>query len=52
MCSSDLYRKQGTLSYAALAFMRVVRTLAADRGSPFLYNEGNSGTSKQLDQTG
>jgi DNA-binding transcriptional LysR family regulator len=47
-----VYRKQGTLSYAALAFLRVVRTLAADRGSPFLYNEGNSGTSKQLDQTG
>ena len=47
-----VYRKQGSLSYAALAFMRVVRTLAADRNAPFLYNEEFSGTSKQLDLPG
>jgi len=57
-CSRQLwlvYRKQGSLSYAALAFMRVVRTLAEDRGTPFLYNEKKlgderkSGASKQLE---
>lgn len=36
-----VYRKQGTLSYAALAFLRVVRMLAADRGAPFQYREGS-----------
>jgi DNA-binding transcriptional LysR family regulator len=41
-----IYRKQGTLSYAALAFLRVVRTLAADRGAPFLYQEGMSLSTK------
>jgi DNA-binding transcriptional LysR family regulator len=52
-CSRQLwlvYRKQGTLSYAALAFLRVVRTLAEDRGSPFLYDEKKAGASKQLDR--
>lgn len=44
-----LYRKQGTLSYAALAFLRVVRSLAEDRGRPFLYDEKKVGASKQLD---
>ena len=51
-CSRQLwlvYRKQGSLSYAALAFMRVVRTLAEDRGTPFLYDEKKSGASKQLE---
>jgi DNA-binding transcriptional LysR family regulator len=49
-CSRQLwlvYRKQGSLSYAALAFMRVVRTLAQDRGSPFLYDEKKLDASKQ-----
>jgi DNA-binding transcriptional LysR family regulator len=51
-CSRQLwlvYRKRGSLSYAALAFMRVVRTLAEDRGTPFLYDEKKSGASKQLE---
>jgi DNA-binding transcriptional LysR family regulator len=50
-CSRQLwlvYRRQGSLSYAALAFMRVVRTLAEDRGTPFLYDEKQVGASKQL----
>lgn len=50
-CSRKLwlvYRKQGSLSYAALAFMRVVRTLAQDRGAPFLYDEKKAGASKHL----
>jgi len=34
-----IYRKQGSLSYAALAFLRMARSLAADRGAPFLYEE-------------
>lgn len=42
-----VYRKQGTLSYAAMAFLRVVKTLATDRGVPFLYNEESSRASKQ-----
>jgi DNA-binding transcriptional LysR family regulator len=42
-----VYRKQGSLSYAALAFMRVVRTLAEDRGTPFLYDEKKPDASKQ-----
>jgi DNA-binding transcriptional LysR family regulator len=41
-----IYRKQGSLSYAALAFLRVVRTLAEDRGAPFLYQEGNPAVEK------
>jgi DNA-binding transcriptional LysR family regulator len=52
-CSRQLwlvYRRQGSLSYAALAFMRVVRTLAEDRGAPFLYDEKQVGPSKQLDR--
>ncbi len=52
-CSRQLwlvYRKQGSLSYAALAFLRVVRTLAEDRGTPFLYDEKNPGASKQRDR--
>lgn len=51
-CSRKLwlvYRKQGSLSYAALAFMRVVRTLAEDRGVPFLYDEKKVGASKHLE---
>jgi len=44
-----VYRKLGSLSYAALAFMRVVRTLALDRGSPFLYSEKKLGDEKKLD---
>ncbi|HYK36831.1 LysR family transcriptional regulator [Alloacidobacterium sp.] len=50
-CSRQLwlvYRKQGSLSYAALAFMRVVRTLAQDRGAPFLYDEKKTAASKHL----
>lgn len=50
-CSRKLwlvYRKQGSLSYAALAFMRVVRTLAQDRGAPFLYDEKKAAASKHL----
>lgn len=52
-CSRQLWllcRKQGTLSYAALAFLRVVRTLAEDRGRPFLYDEKRIDASKQLDR--
>ncbi|MGC1295906.1 MAG: LysR family transcriptional regulator [Alloacidobacterium sp.] len=52
-CSRQLwlvYRRRGSLSYAALAFMRVVRTLAEDRGAPFLYDEKQVGPSKQLDR--
>jgi DNA-binding transcriptional LysR family regulator len=52
-CSRQLwlvYRRQGSLSYAALAFMRVVRTLAEDRGTPFLYDEKKSDASKQHHQ--
>jgi DNA-binding transcriptional LysR family regulator len=45
-----VYRKQGTLSYAALAFLRVVRSLAVDRGAPFLYDEKSVGASKQLNR--
>jgi DNA-binding transcriptional LysR family regulator len=50
-CSRQLwlvYRKQGSLSYAALAFMRVVRTLAEDRGTPFLYREQKPDDEKKL----
>ena len=50
-CSRKLwlvYRRQASLSYAALAFLRVVRTLAQDRGTPFLYDEKKAGASKQL----
>ncbi|WP_158751317.1 LysR family transcriptional regulator [Acidobacterium sp. S8] len=43
-----VYRRHGTLSYAALALMRVVRSLAADRGRPFLYDEKNVGASKDV----
>ena len=53
-CSRQLwlvYRKQGSLSYAALAFMRVVRTLAEDRGAPFLYDEKTAGASKQTEHS-
>ncbi len=49
-CSRRLwlvYRKHGSLSYAALAFMRVVRALAEDRGQPFLYDEKKAVASKQ-----
>lgn len=52
-CSRQLwlvYRRQGSLSYAAMAFMRVVRILAEDRGSPFLYDEKKAGASKLLDR--
>lgn len=45
-----IYRKQGSLSYAALAFMRVVRTLAQDRGAPFLYDEKKAVASKHLER--
>ena len=50
-CSRQLwlvYRKQGSLSYAALAFMRVVRTLAEDRGTPFLYSEKKLGDERKI----
>lgn len=52
-CSRHLWlvhRMQGSLSYAALAFLRVVRTLAQDRGTPFLYDEKRVSASKQLDR--
>ena len=52
-CSRKLwlvYRRQASLSYAALAFLRVVRTLAEDRGTPFLYDEKKASASKQLKQ--
>ncbi|HEX3438289.1 MAG TPA: LysR family transcriptional regulator [Pseudacidobacterium sp.] len=41
-------RRQGTLSYAALAFLRVVRALSEENGSPFLYDEKSNGASKHL----
>lgn len=33
-----VYRKNATLSYAAVAFLKCVRALAAERGAPFLYH--------------
>ena len=50
-----VYRQQGTLSYAALAFLRVVKTLASDRGAPFQYREGHHRSAtheKQSDKEG
>jgi hypothetical protein len=32
-----VHRRQTTLSYAAGAFLRTVRTLAQERGTPFHY---------------
>jgi DNA-binding transcriptional LysR family regulator len=32
------HRRQGTLSYAARAFLRTVRTLAKEQGPPFYYH--------------
>jgi hypothetical protein len=32
-----VHRRQTTLSYAARAFLRTVRTLALERGAPFYY---------------
>jgi DNA-binding transcriptional LysR family regulator len=33
-----VHRRQATLSYAAVAFLKCVRTLAHERGAPFLYH--------------
>jgi hypothetical protein len=32
-----VHRRQGTLSHAAQAFLKVIRTMAHDRGAPFCY---------------
>jgi hypothetical protein len=32
-----VHRRQATLSYAAMAFLRTVRTLAKEKGPPFYY---------------
>jgi len=32
-----VHRRQATLSYAAMAFLRTVRALARERGQPFHY---------------
>jgi len=37
-----VHRKQGTASYAALAFLRMVRALSQEKGMPFLYHDKNS----------
>jgi DNA-binding transcriptional LysR family regulator len=42
-----VYRKYGTPSYAALAFLRIVRTLSRERGLPYLYDEKANSTSKK-----
>jgi len=42
-----IYRKFGTPSYAALAFLRAVRALAREKGPPYLYDEKGNTTSKK-----
>jgi DNA-binding transcriptional LysR family regulator len=42
-----IYRKFGTPSYAALAFLRAVRALAREKGLPYLYDEKSNITSKK-----
>jgi DNA-binding transcriptional LysR family regulator len=38
-----VHRRQVTLSYAARAFLRTVRTLAQERGAPFYYQVERAG---------
>jgi hypothetical protein len=38
-----VYRRQATLSYAAKAFLRTVRTLAQQQGPPFYYHVDRAG---------
>ena len=38
-----VHRRQGTLSYAARAFLRIVRTLAQEQGPPFYYHVERAG---------
>jgi DNA-binding transcriptional LysR family regulator len=38
-----VHRRQGTLSYAARAFLRTVRTLAQEQGPPFYYHVERAG---------
>jgi DNA-binding transcriptional LysR family regulator len=38
-----VYRRQATLSYAARAFLRTVRTLAQEQGPPFYYHVERAG---------
>jgi len=38
-----VHRRNGTLSYAARAFLRTVRTLAKEEGPPFYYHVGRAG---------
>lgn len=45
-----VYRRQGGLSYAALAFLRVVRAMADERGEPFLYDVKGPDPSKEFDR--
>ncbi|MBX6359574.1 LysR family transcriptional regulator [Pseudacidobacterium ailaaui] len=47
-----IYRRHGTPSYAAMAFRRVVRSLAREMGAPFLYDEkSGSASKKQMPET-
>lgn len=38
-----VHRRQATLSYAARAFLRTVRTLAKTEGAPFYYQVERAG---------
>ena len=38
-----VHRRQGTLSYAAKAFLHTLRTLAAEKGPPFYYHVERAG---------
>ena len=38
-----VYRRQASLSYAAKAFLRTVRTLAQEQGAPFHYQVERTG---------
>jgi hypothetical protein len=38
-----VHRRQVTLSYAAMAFLRTVRALAKERGAPFYYQVERAG---------
>jgi hypothetical protein len=38
-----VHRRQATLSYAAMAFLRTVRTLAQEQGPPFYYHLERAG---------
>jgi len=38
-----VYRRQATLSYAARAFLRTVKTIAQEQGPPFYYQAERAG---------